>query len=43
VVTTVIKNDIVFLLKLKFGGVFSVLHPDLEIRGKVGGVIQTLR
>ena len=27
------KNDSVLLLKLEFGGVFSVLDPDLAIRG----------
>ena len=36
VLKNLIKNDIVFLLKLEFGGVFSVLDSDLEIRGKRG-------
>ena len=36
VLKNLIKNDIVFLLKLEFGGVFSVLDSDLEIREKRG-------
>ena len=33
VLKNLIKNDSVLLLKLEFGGVFSVPDPDLEIRG----------
>ena len=39
VLKNLIKNDSVLLLKLEFGGVFSVPDPDLEIRG--GGGLQT--
>ena len=38
VLKNLIKNDSVLLLKLEFGGVFSVLDPDLAIRGGGGGV-----
>ena len=41
VLKNLIKIDTEFLLKLEFGGVFSVLDPDFEIRG--GALIQTLR
>lgn len=41
VLKKLIKIDTEFLLKLEFGGVFSVLDPDFEIRG--GALIQTLR
>ena len=37
VLKNLIKNDSVLLLKLEFGGVFSVLDPDLAIRGGGGG------
>ena len=33
VIKNLIKNDSVLLLKLEFGGGFSVPNPDLEIRG----------
>lgn len=33
VLKKLIKIDTEFLLKLEFGGVFSVLDPDFEIRG----------
>ena len=33
VLKNLIKNDSVLLLKLEFGGVFSVPDPDLEIKG----------
>lgn len=33
VLKNLIKIDTEFLLKLEFGGVFSVLDPDFEIRG----------
>ena len=36
VLKNLIKNDSVLLLKLEFGGVFSVLDPDLAIRGGGG-------
>ena len=36
VLKNLIKNDSVLLLKLEFGGVFSVPYPDLEIRGGEG-------
>ena len=39
VLKNLIKNDSVLLLKLEFGGVFSVPDPDLAIRG--GGGLQT--
>ena len=32
VLKNLIKNDSVLLLKLEFGGVFSLPYPDLEIR-----------
>ena len=34
VLKNLIKNDSVLLLKLEFGGVFSVPDADLEIRGE---------
>ena len=34
VLKNLIKNDFLLLLKLEFGGVFSVPNPDLEIRGE---------
>ena len=37
VLKNLIKNDTVLLLKLEFGGVFSVPDPDHEIRGEGEG------